>query len=308
MKEQFSSEVVSGRVLVIGASEEERCTAIMSRMWEASPEAVVVFDYCGRKDKGALDFIMSTTSKSGIAVRVVKCSKVDGIERLRSQIDGIQWALEGKECELVFDFSVIPRGDLWMLLRWLTERSIWERALFLYSEPADYSSVNALPLTCGLKTLQALVGEAGLSDCSRPVHLVMQLGYEGDQALAVYEETQPARVSLLIPHPPFRSEWSGRTESFNSYLLELVGDDAVRRVDALDPEVTASVVRNIIRGVPVAESTVVCPLGTKPQLLGLFAAVVSLEDEPAVLIPTPLRAASTARARGVGRSWALRAG
>ena len=289
----------------MGASEEDRCTGIISRMREALPQSVVVFDYCGEKDKGALEFIKSTSAKSGISLYVVKCTDREMIEKLRSQIESITQASEEGKFELAFDISVIPRPDLWMLLRWLTEFALWNRSLFLYSEPEDYSSVNSVPLTCGLRKLQTLVGEVGLADCSRPVHLVMQLGYEGDQALAVYEETQPARTSLLIPHPPFREKWLGRTEAFNAHLLELVGKDAIRRVDAIDPYETTRIVHEIVEVVPIDESTVVCPLGTKPQLLGLFAAAVSMDEEPALLIPTPLRAASTARARGVGRSWTL---
>ena len=276
-------------------------------MWKAVPQSVIVFDYCGEMDKGALEFIKSTTAKSGVSLHIVNCTEHQTIEKLRIQAEVITQATEDGKFDLAFDISVIPRPDLWMLLRWLTEYSLWNRSLFLYSEPEDYSSVNSVPLTCGLKKLQTLVGEVGLSDCSRPVHLVMQLGYEGDQALAVYEETQPARTSLLIPHPPFREKWLGRTEAFNAHLLELVGSDAIRMVDAIDPDETTRIVRELVEIVQKDESTVVCPLGTKPQLLGLFVASVSMDDEPALLIPTPLRAPSTARARGVGRSWTLEA-
>lgn len=306
MKREFCGDVVEGRTLVLCASEEERCTAVASRMDGSTPRAVVVLDYCDRKDKGALDFIASAVAKTGVdRLEIVKCTGSDAIGRLREQIDAIQRATAEEQRELVLDFSVVPRADLWMLLRWLTDAMLWDRTSFVYTEPEDYSSVKSLPLSCGLQEIQTLVGEAGVADCSRSVHLLMQLGYEGDQALAVYEETQPARVTLLIPHPPFRPEWERRTEDFNSHLLGLVGEGACQRVDAIDPAVTAAVVKEIVEKGHASESTIVCPLGTKPQLLGLFVAAVRLPEEPAVLIPKPLRAASTARAKGVGRSWAV---
>lgn len=305
MKREFDGTVVDGRTLILSASEEERCTAIASRMDGSTPAAVVLFDYCERKDKGALDFIASAVAKTGVdRLEVVKCTGSDAVGRLRDQIDAIQRAMAEEQQELVLDFSVVPRADLWMLLRWMYDVRLWDRISFLYTEPEDYASVKSLPLSCGLQEIQTLAGEAGVADCSRPVHLVMQLGYEGDQALAVYEETQPARVTLLIPHPPFRAEWEGRTEGFNSHLLGLIGTGSCRRVDAIDPTGTAAVVKEIVMG-RTGESAIVCPLGTKPQLLGLFVAAVGLPEEPAVLIPKPLRAASTARARGVGRSWAV---
>lgn len=304
MKQPFRGEVVDGRTLVLCASDEERCTAIASRMEGGTPSAVVVLDYCGSRDRGALDFIVSAVAKGGVeTLDVVKCTGTTAIDTLRKQIGAIRRATIEKKRELVVDLSVIPRADLWVLLRSLTDAMLWERTSFIYTEPEDYSTVNNLPLSCGLQEIQTLAGEAGLTDCSRPVHLVMQLGYEGDQALAVYEETQPARVTLLIPQPPFRPEWEGRTEEFNSHLLGLVGKSACLPVDAVDPDVSANVVKEIAVKGNFSESTIVCPLGTKPQLLGLFAGAVKLPEEPAVLIPRPLRAASTARARGIGPSW-----
>ena len=256
------------------------------------------------KGKGALDFIASAIAKEGVdRLEVVNCFATDSVSRLRAQIDAIEREVANNRGELVVDFSVMPRPDLWMLLRWLTDAALWDRTSFVYTEPEDYSSVKSLPLSSGLQEIQTLVGEVGVADCSRPVHLVMTLGYEGDQALAVYEETQPAKVTLLIPHPPFRPEWEGRTDEFNSQLLGLVGENACRRIDAIDPVLTASVLDEIVQEGSVGESIIVCPLGTKPQLLGLFLGAVSLPEEPAILIPRPLRAASVARARGIGRSW-----
>lgn len=306
MKTLFRGEVIHGRALVLGASEEERCTGIASRMEGGTPTSVVVLDYCGWRDRGALDVLASSAAKAGVKeLEIVNCTGKDAVGRLREKIDVIDRVTTEEQRELVVDISVIPRTDLWMFLRWITDATLWDRISFVYTEPEDYSSVRNLPLSCGLQEIQTLVGETGVADCSRPVHLVMQLGYEGDQALAVYEETQPARVTLLIPHPPFRPEWEGRTEEFNAHLLGLVGQNSCRRVDAVDPAATAAVVSEIVLQGRVAESTILCPLGTKPQLLGLFLGAARLPEVAALLIPRPLRAASTARARGVGRSWTV---
>lgn len=304
MKQKFRGDVVAGTALVLCASDEERCTAIASRLEGGTPTAVVLLDYCNPSDRGALQFIVSAMAKSGVEdLEIVPCTGTDAICRLRQQIEAVQKATSDSGRGLVVDFTAIPRADLWMLLRWLSDTTLWDRTSFTYTEPEDYSTVKSLPLSSGLRDIQTLVGEAGVIDCSRPVHLVMQLGYEGDQALAVYEEIQPLKLTLLIPHPPFRPEWEGRTEEFNSHLLSLVGEDACWRVDAIDPEKTADVVNEIVGAGHAGESTIVCPLGTKPQLLGLFVGAARFLEEPALLIPRPLRAASTARAMGAGQSW-----
>ena len=276
-------------------------------MHGAQGDVAIVLDYCGSRDKGASDFITSELAKGGArGVEVVRCADQGRVEKLRAQIAAIGAAASGKQVELVIDISVIPRADLWMLLRWLTEASLWDLSTFAYTEPEEYSRVTSLPLSCGLRGIETLVGEGGASDCSRPVHLMMQLGYEGDQALAVYEECQPARMSLMIPHPPFRSWWEGRTEEFNSHLLGLAAAEACWWVDPIDPARTREVVAEILGNDHLAEAVVLCPLGTKPQLLGLFSATFSLSDQPALLIPEPLRSASTARASGVGQSWIIK--
>ena len=46
------------------------------------------------------------------------------------------------------------------------------------------------------------------------------------------------KTTLVIPHPPYQATWKGRTEEFNRDLLALVGEDAIVKVDPLDPEAT----------------------------------------------------------------------
>ena len=305
MKCAFHGDLVEGGTLVLAVSDEERCAGIVSRMEGATPTAVVVLDYGVAKDNSALTYVASVVAKASVRPHIVDCSARDVLVRLRQEFRAIESAAASSSARLVLDFSVIPRGDLWMLLRWLTDTGLWDTARFVYTEPEDYSSVKGLPLSSGLSQIQTLPGEAGVTDCSRPVHLVMQLGYEGDQALAVYEETQPARTTLVIPDPPFRPDWAGRTEMFNSHIIDLVGEGACRSVDARDPAATVVAIGDIVVGGCAGESPVFCPLGTKPQLLGLFAAATDLEEQAAVLIPAPLRVASIARARGVGPSWTV---
>ena len=306
MKRLFCSDLVDGATLALGVSNEERCAGIASRMEGAMPCSVVIFDYGGDGGNDALAFAKSALGRSANRPpTVVDCTVADPVDRIRRQIDAIYTALHSDGAPLALDFSVIPRGDLWMLLRWLNDAMLWDRTSLFYTEPEVYSTVKGLPLSSGLRRIETLPGEAGLADCSRPLHVLIQLGYEGDQALAVYEETQPAKTTLLIPDPPFRPAWVGRTESFNAELIGLVGESACQRVDAVDPAGTVSAVMDIVTVNSGEESMMVCPLGTKPQLVGLFAAVRKMPEQPAVLIPTPLRAASTARPRGVGISWAI---
>ena len=135
----------------------------------------------------------------------------------------------------------------------------------------------------------------------------MFLGYEGDRALAVYEHTQPMRTTLVIPDPPYRPDWEGRTERLNRDLLAIVGEPAVRRVDALEPEKTAAMLGEVL-GTEGRDdyARIVTPLGPKPQTLGIYEYIRGSVDPPAVVYAGPLRHNHAFFSVGLGATWILR--
>jgi len=96
-----------------------------------------------------------------------------------------------KDASIVLDISVFTRRHLLMMLRWLDDEGYWDRLTIVYSEPEDYDVSQFIPLSFGLTSLQQIPGFSACPDLSRPVHLVLFLGYEGDRALAVYEHVEP---------------------------------------------------------------------------------------------------------------------
>lgn len=195
-----------------------------------------------------------------------------------------------------------------MMLRWLDDHDLWDRLYITYSEPGDYVVSEYVPLSFGLKSLRQAPGFSACPDLSRPVHLVMFLGYEGDRALAVYEQIQPMRTTLVIADPPYRPEWAGRTENLNRDLLVLAGEAAVLKVDAIDPEATTSTLANALGEMGRSEfARIVCPLGTKPQTIGVYNYIRELDDSPAVVYAGPLRHNHSYYSSGLGETWILKA-
>jgi hypothetical protein len=177
-----------------------------------------------------------------------------------------------------------------------------------YSEPGDYLVSEFVPLSFGLESLQQIPGFPGCADCSRPIHLVLFLGYEGDRALAVYEQIQPMDTTLIIPSPPFRPSWEGRTEKMNRDLLAVVGSEAVQTVDAIDPTATVRKLQEVLgNGSPrSAHASIICPLGTKPQTLGVFEFLRQTNDPAAVVYARPLRHNHSFYSSGIGPSWVVK--
>ena len=244
----------------------------------------------------------------GVAPTVLTFTEADAVNSLRDNMRELQDAVDRSNGDVVvLDISVFTKRHLLMMLRWLDDRSLWDKLYVVYSEPEDYVVSEYVPLSFGLASLQQAPGFSACPDLSRPVHLMMFLGYEGDRALAVYEHTQPMRTTLAMPDPPYRPSWAGRTERFNRDLLALVGEGEVRRIDGLDPNATSVALSEVLgRSGRDDFARIICPLGTKPQTLGIYGYLRTADDPPAVVYAGPLRHNHRFYSTGIGESWILR--
>ena len=250
----------------------------------------------------------SAFGRASCRLTVLRFTETDAVASLRDNLDGLRGAVD--RCggnAVVIDISVFTKRHLLMMLRWLDDGALWDRLYVVYSEPDDYVVSEFVPLSFGLKSLQPAPGFSACPDLSRPVHLMMFLGYEGDRALAVYEQIQPMKTTLAVPDPPYRPGWRGRTERFNRDLLVLAGGPAARKVDGLDPDGATAALEEVLgRSERDGFASIVCPLGTKPQTLGIYEYVRKTDDPPAVVYAGPLRHNHTYYSRGLGETWVLK--
>lgn len=187
---------------------------------------------------------------------------------------------------------------------------MWDRLTVIYSEPDEYDVSEYIPLSFGLASLQHIPGFSACPDLSRPVHLALFLGYEGDRALAVYEQVQPLQTTLVIPHPPYKTHWLGRTEKFNADLLALVGGDPAIKVDPIDPDATIIALAKIFGEASQRNrlAKIISPLGTKPQTLGIYTYLRDCADPAALVYAGPLRHNHSFFSHGIGATWLLKSG
>jgi hypothetical protein len=220
---------------------------------------------------------------------------------LRSVID-----THGKSA-IVVDVSVLTKRHLMMLLRWLDDCECWDRLWIVYSEPDDYEIDGNLPLSFGVSSVQQLPGFPSSPNPSRPLHAVMFLGYEGDRAFATYELLQPQKTSVVIPNPPFKPQWQGRTEKLNSNLLSSIGVIRLENADSIDPDSTFDLLENVLGPVKQRSefSRAICPLGTKPQTVGGYLYIRKCIDPPAVIYSRALRHNHSYYSHGVGATWLI---
>ena len=300
-----------GAALITCSSHEDRCGGLGARAVGWTPSEVVLFHYDDDNPIRERNHqrMESAFGKTGCGLTVLQFTETDAVSSLRDNLREIRRAVERRgDRAVVIDISVFTKRHLLMMLRWLDDGNLWDRLYVVYSEPEDYVVSEFVPLSFGLKSLQPTPGFSACPDLSRPVHLMMFLGYEGDRALAVYEQIQPLKTTLAVPHPPYRAEWAGRTERFNRDLLALAGAQAVRRVDALDPDGASAALADVLGRTRRDDfASIVCPLGTKPQTLGIYDYVRRTDDPPAIVYAGPLRHNHTFYSKGLGETWVLKA-
>jgi hypothetical protein len=311
MKELFSPSLLpSPAVFITCSSHEVRCRGILSRLEGWKPTGTALFHYTDenkRREENHREMESELRSVSAEPT-VLLFTETDAAKSLRSNMQQLREILfSAPDLFVVLDISVLTRRHLLMLLRWLDDEGFWDRLTVVYSEPEDYDVSQYLPLSFGLGSFRQVPGFPACPNLSRPIHLVLFLGYEGDRALAVYEHVEPMRATLVIPYPPSKPFWVGRTETFNADLLDLVGGKA-RLVDPVDPDAAETTLSELFdssdeRG---EYAKILCPLGTKPQTLGIYSYIRDRTDAPAVVYASPLRHNHEFYSHGIGGSWVLK--
>jgi len=293
------------------SSHESRCQGLFSRMGDWTPTTAVIFHYddVNPKREERHEAMAADLGTRSVAFTALQFTENNAVKSLHDNMQQLRRLLRSKKDDaIVLDISVFTKRHLLMMLRWLDDEGCWERLCVIYSEPEDYDVSPHIPLSFGLSSFQQVPGFSACPDLSRPLHLVLFLGYEGDRALAVYEHVQPMQTTLVVPHPPYKEGWVGRTERFNADLLAVVGERATVRTDSIDPDGSSQeLIRLLGDGRKRAQhSKVVCPLGTKPQTLGIYSYIRECSDPPAIVYASPLRHNHEFFSHGVGNTWILK--
>ena len=312
MKVLFSTDrMPENSVLIACSSHEERCMGALRHLPRWHPQYVALFHYTEPNPEREENHrqMLDRVTASDVASRDLPYSKSAPTTSLRNSIPALQDIFEQHHsASIVLDISVMTRQHLLMLCQWMTDARYWHRLIIVYSEPSSYDVSEYMPLSFGLSSLQQIPGLVPCTDLSRPIHLILFLGYEGDRAMAIYDHVQPRHTTLIVPHPPYRPEWAGLTQRFNSALIDLVGAEHLHCVESIDPELVALQLQDIvsISGSRSEMASVIAPLGTKPQALGTFVFSRNRADRPAIIYAPPLRYNNRFYSQGVGSTWIIK--
>ncbi len=210
---------------------------------------------------------------------------------------------------ITVDITTLTKSHLLLLLRALDQLGLMCSLRIIYTEPKDYVTDLYLSMSIGIKESNSILSFINVQSLSKPILLLIFLGYEGDRAMALYNDLNPNATLLVTPNPAYHEEWEGRTESLNRNLINLVGKENIINSNPLDPAKVCSTLTCIFKENGSYDlrkwNCCIAPLGTKPQALGLYLFWRKYPMQFSIIYASPLKHNKLYYSTGIGRTWML---
>ncbi len=250
------------RVHVVGCSFEPRCTAYFKQYVKAGcMEPLVLVDFYGYESVGAyqdnLAEFQKGLSRMKVLSRRIACWEAKPLSGVRLVEQVIREIAGGSldVVDLVVDISVLPHPYL-LLMSSLCDRL--RSAQLVYSRAVSFGQ----RLSRGVVSCTAVPMHEGRLEPSRPVVLVLLLGFEGYKAEHAWEMYSPHRTVAILGTPPGEPNWREEAKRRNRFVLrqEQVTEYTT---NSLDVESTVDMIDRVYDEAAVECNCVVVPLGTK---------------------------------------------
>jgi len=297
-------------VFICSGSPEERCKGSVRKLAPNYKANVVLLlryaNHESRKREKNIRIMKERLEKVG-KIKEIAIDEEKPIPIVREIIQNVEkYAADSKKPKISIDISTIIKWHLLILLKALDLNKLLENVRFLYTEPEDYVTDLFQPLSFGIRQIFPIPTYSGNFDFSKDSLLVLILGYEGDRAMALLEEMDPAECLLLIAKPAYHKEWEGRTEKLNVGIINIVGKSKIEYMDSRNPVLASQQLHKILSNSKYSKyNHVISPLGTKPQTLGLYLYLSTNPLNTIIVYGSPLRHNEPFYSKGIGRSWIL---
>lgn len=297
-------------VFICCGSPEERCKGTIRKLAPNYKANVVFFlrytDHESQKREKNMKEMREGLEKVGEIIEIA-VDEEKPIPIIKDIIQNIEkYTAEPRKPRITMDISTIIKWHLLILLKALDLKNICEKVRFLYTEPEDYVTDLFQPLSFGVRQIFPIPTYSGNYDFSKDSLLVLLLGYEGDRALALLEEMDPTDCLLLIAKPAYHREWEGRTEEMNIGIINIVGKSKIEHIHSKNPVMVSQQLHAILSNPKYSKyNHIICPLGTKPQTLGLYLYLSTNPPNTVLIYGSPLRHNEPFYSQGIGKSWIL---
>lgn len=223
-----------------------------------------------------------------------------------------------KYVEFVIDLSIIRiciditgfiRPYLLFIIKWLKENGV-NKFDIIYSEPIKYSKrEETLFSDETVIEVRQVAGYEGahIPDTSHDV-LIIGVGYEDHLIAHAAENKANAKKIQLFGFPSLRADMYQENVIKAQKAEEAVGGETINYfAPSNDPFVTANVLKGIVEDLVSRDclsNLYLCPVATKPQLLGfVLYYLMECQEKPASIILPLSGAYSKGTSSGILRIW-----
>ena len=220
--------------------------------------------------------------------------------------------LKGAPKRIVVDITTFTRETLLMLLeRMFRDRRDGDRVKLVYASAGEYSVGDSREekwLSKGIRDVRTVLGFPGVMAPSRPVHLIVMVGFEDDRALELVRICEPAFVSLGVAD--IADEAARPHQATNLYRLERLREGLEGRLlgvatfgfRAYDAEATKAALAQQMEKFEECNAVLV-PMNTKISTVG--ALLLALEDERVQICYAPASVYNIGRYSTPGHEYYL---
>jgi hypothetical protein len=295
--------------LILAASWEERCLGSARILGRYSCSQIFMAVYDGPSELRRTHISELHQRLSRVAqITQIDVNRANPLPAVRRVIGLVRDLGQSDIPRLSIDISTFTRKHLLQLLQGLDLEGLLASSQFVYTEPSDYPTQDDEPLGSGVSSVKAIETFGGQNTPSRDSLLLLFLGYEGRRTQALWEHLEPNITLAIVPDPPTRDSWRGRTEAQNRYLLSCIPRERVLKSHALVPSATEALLSEVISSDAYRADRynyLVAPLGTKAQILGLYRFWRNNRGFATVMYARPLKYREEHASFPPRRTWVL---
>lgn len=296
-------------VLILAASWESRCLGVSRILGNFSCKKILLAIYDGDSAQRETNIGELEKNLSGVGeLKKLAALHSDPLSNVIEMVAAIRTLGLNHPPRVCIDVSTFTRKHLMQLLLGLDSEGYLTSCRFFHTEPHDYDTNDNGSMVEGVSNVQAIEAFAGWNAASKDSVLTIFLGYEGNRALALWELIEPNQTLVVIPDPPYRPEWKGRTEDQNRYLLSSIPRSNIHYSSATEVDDTERLLENILKSgsfsLPKYKYQI-APLGTKAQTIGLYKFWRSNRNFCTIMYASATRYKHERANPLIGKTWSL---
>lgn len=291
------------------ASWEGRCLGLLKKLAGYRCRKIIIFAYKTPNPLREQNLKEMQRVLGALApVKLIRCQHLDPIESAQALAKELSRVKGGKELKVTWDVSGFTKRHLLVLLE---ATRVWRSfsAFQCYqTEPAEYPVSGGAGRSRGISSSKTIELLRGPFFPSKDTVLVIFLGYEGHRAHSLWQNLEPNRTLLVIPDPPYRASWAGRTEKQNNLLLSVLPSEVLYRSHSLRAIDTVELLERMLLapgGYLGRYNLWIAPFGTKAQTLGLFWFCAKYPQRISVVNASPVLYETANVFVPAGESWLI---